>query len=111
MRRVVRSGILRVDANFRVGGLFVRVGDARELRNDSGARLRVKAFRVALLADVERSRDVHQEKVAVGFDHSARLPAGPVEGSDDRADSDGAAFRDFGSDEANPANIDVAVLS
>src|SRR5579863_4724131 len=69
-----------VDRHFGIGGSFIGIGDPSELLEDAGAGLGVQALAVTLLADFDRSRDVHQDEASVGLDHLANVFAGSVVG-------------------------------
>ena len=54
MRGQIGRDTDRVDDHFGVFGRLVRIADTREFLDLAGARQRVQAFAVALLADLER---------------------------------------------------------
>src|SRR6478735_7487556 len=108
--RVLDRPASGVDPHGGVGGLLVGRGDAGELGDLAGARLRVEALAVAALALLERRGDVDQEEGAPGgLDHLPHLLAGLGERRDRRADRDPAVAGDLGGDPADAADVGLAV--
>src|SRR5581483_4979605 len=99
-----------VDHHLGVLRFFVRIRNASELFQDTGARFGVQAFPVTLLADLQRSGDMYEDESAIRLDHPAHLLADRVIRRNGRADRDTAIFADFRSDVADVADINVAVL-
>src|SRR5690349_20253263 len=110
LRRLFRGEIGGVDHHFSIGGNLVWIRNSRKLLDDASARLSVEPFAVAFFAGFDGSRDMHQDKTSVGFNHLPHVLAGHIVRSDRRADCDAAVLRNLRSNIADTANVDVAVL-
>jgi hypothetical protein len=100
----------RVDRDFCICWRFVRIGDAREFFQNSGARLGVQAFAIALLADIHRSGDMHEDETAMRFDHLPHMLASRIIRRDRRADGDATVLGDFRSNVSDAADVQIAML-
>src|SRR5260370_2937940 len=89
---------------------IVRIGDGGEFLDDAGTSLGVQALAVALFADFDRGGSVTHNKPAERFNHLPHRFASRLIRSDRGADRDAAILGDLGSNVANPADIDVAML-
>ena len=108
-RRLVRLYGRGVDRELGVGRDLVRIGDAGEVLDDARSRPGVQALAVALFADLERRRHVHEHKPAVRLDRGADLPAGRIIGGDRRANGNPAVPCDLRRHKADPLDVQVAV--
>ena len=90
--------------------LLVGIGDAGELGDLAGVRLRVEALRVAALALLERGRDVDLDERRVLLGQRARLLPRLLVRRDRGDDDDGAGAREPRGDPADPLDVRVAVL-
>jgi hypothetical protein len=98
-----------VDAQLRRLRHLVGIADAGELRDLAAPRLGVEALAVARLAHLQRGGDVDLDEGALLLDHLAHGAAGAVVGRDGRADGDAAVLGDLAGDEADAADVEVAV--
>src|SRR5262249_43832915 len=100
----------RVDDDFSVGRHVVGVADASEFFDDAGACLGIKPFAVALFTFFNTRVDMHEDEATMRGDHRADFLANVVIRCDRGADANAAVLGDLGGDEANAADIDIAVL-
>ena len=105
----VRSEVSRV-SSASVGHL-VGIRDAGELGDHAGPGLGVEALAVTRLAHLQRRRDVHEHEAAGLGDHGPDVAADLVVGRDGRAHGDAAGPGDLGGDEADAADVEVAVVA
>src|SRR5882762_991825 len=110
LRRFLGAQLGRVNHDFGIGWRLVRIRDAGEFLDYTGASLRVQAFTVALFTHFDRCGCVNQNKPAERFNHLPHRFASRLIRSDRGADRDTAVLGDLGSNIANAADVDVAVL-
>src|SRR3984885_14042557 len=79
-----------VNGDFGVGRNFVRIRDASEFLENSGARFGIQPFALPSPANIDRRGDVHQKDPAVGLNHLAHVLASRVVRRDRSANSDAA---------------------
>src|SRR5690606_4708424 len=99
----------RIDHQVRVVGLLVRAGDAGELRDLAGASPGIETLAITPLALLEWGGYVDEDEVAVLADHLADLASRLGERRDGRAHRDPAVPRNLSGDEADPADVQVAI--
>src|SRR5215469_6635009 len=92
LRRLFRGEFRGIDHHFGIRGRFIGIGDSGELFHDTRACFRVKSLAVALLADFERRRHMHENEAAVSFDHVPNLLAHGIVRRDGGADRDAAVL-------------------
>jgi hypothetical protein len=68
----------RIDNDLRIGGRFVRVGNACEMWQNPGARFGIESLAIALFTDVEWRRYVNENEPADRRYHAAHLFAQAV---------------------------------
>src|SRR5919199_1571410 len=90
---------------------LVRVVDAGEPGDLPGAGPRVQALDVAALADLQRRGQVHQHEPAVPLDQRTGLLTRGLVGRDRRHHHGAAVLDHLAGDEADPADVEVAVLA
>ena len=99
----------RIDPELRILRYFIGIADAGELRDLAAPRLGVQALAVAGLAYLQRGGHVDLDEGTLLLDHLAHGAAGAVVGSDGGADGDAAVLGDLAGDEADTADVEVAV--
>src|SRR5713101_227394 len=110
LRRFLGAQLGGVNYDFGIGWRLIRIRDAGEFLDDAGASLGVQAFTVALFTHFDRGGCVNQNKPAERFNHLSHRFASRLIRSDRSADRDAAVLRDLGSNIANAADVDVAML-
>src|SRR5215469_5897357 len=110
LRRFLGRQVGRVDRYLRIGRRFVRIGDSGELLNHAGACLGIQPLAIALFADFNRSRHVHQDESAIGIDQLSHVLAGGVIRRNRRTDCNSAVFGDLRGNIADPPDVDITMF-
>src|SRR5262249_4898438 len=108
--RLLGAGGRRVQYDRRVRGRLIDIRDAGELLDEPGARLRVEALHIALLAGFELRPRVHEHEAADRLDHLAHFLPNAAIRANRRAERDAAVLRNLGRHITDPPDVHVSML-